>query len=266
MNAFTKSLLTTAAVAVLYAGACTNLSANQENKMKTNPSIDDKVNTDTNACLEYYVGGKKASPARIKAKHPYFCLAFIQQILQSLYTKKFCVENGIIGDGERIGGTWNLFNNLRDNGYVVWEKNEAQGEYSSETLKRLKKENKKDSYSSIITKLKETNTREAEEIAKDLFNQGYVIVMGSHNPLSMFKGNYVTHIYMMIGTNKKGEIIVYNEWGCDIEKMKISDLYRRVPGGIDIIVALPNPRTMQKYSSIKTLNESTTSTTPVTSL
>jgi len=183
-----------------------------------------------NKIWQEYLERKRKMPKRFQLKnasHPYFCCAFVQERLVEVYGLQFCKKAGIIGDGKRIGGTWNLLDNLKDKGYVIWEKKEK----SSEIFKKIKKENPKLKYYEIIKRLKETNTREAENI----ITQGDIIF--SWYPQSLFKKNYVTHACIVLG-KKDNKWYVFQEWGHAVEILPLEKLYDRVPGGIDAVVRL----------------------------
>jgi hypothetical protein len=175
-----------------------------------------------------YLTGKRKKPVRFQAegaKHPYFCCAFVQRILSEIYGEELCKKEGVLKkDYKEMGGTWGLLNRLRERGNLVWEREEK----SSETLKRLRKEKPKSKYRDLVSRLKETNTKEAER----LLQPGDIII--AYYPGSLFKKNIVTHTCIYLG-EKQGEKYVLQEWGDSVEIMSLRNLYSRIPGGIDAV-------------------------------
>jgi len=174
---------------------------------------------------DYLYGKKKPTPTHEKnenknEKNIYWCTAFVQKQMIDYYGMEECKNAGIIkGNGEKIGGTWDLLNILRNNGSVVWEKEEK----SSEIAKKAKE--KKINLTELLAA---TNTREAEKFLEE----GDIIF--AWYPQSLFKHHYVTHSCIYIG-EKEGKKYILQEWGRKVEVLELEKLYKRTPGGIDAI-------------------------------
>jgi len=271
MNLFTKSLLTTTAIAALYAGACTTLSAANADSVKPDSSIDEKFsNIPIVERIVFVVN---------TGKHNYKCLTDAQGDIEGSHGRAYCLKIGLERDAEKNPKKYyvkDVFQNFKDNYIVLWDKKEETGEYSSESFRRFGKENPKLSYGERVKKLGETRIEEEvyEEIKKYL-NMGCTVICVAWNPYSVVKKDLVTHIFIAKGINKKGDVMIKHDFGGTKEIISLEELYSKykITGGIDALVVLPPPK--YKNMSIDTflnafdaerINESTKSITPITNL